>query len=124
MKGESQRQARVAQAIHEEMSSLLLRGEVRDPRAKLATVTRVTVSPDLGIATIYLRSLDAKTTDEAGEEMAKVFTKAASFLRREIAQRVKLRHAPQLRFFWDQELERVRRVEEILEDIKNEHKES
>lgn len=123
-KGESQRQARVAQAIHEEMSKLMLHGELRDPRAENATVTRVVVSPDLRLATIYLRSLDPTMSDEAGHEMEKAFRGAAAFLRREVAKGVKLRYAPELRFFWDEELDRVRRVEEILEGLRTERDKS
>ncbi|MEZ4281363.1 MAG: 30S ribosome-binding factor RbfA [Myxococcota bacterium] len=97
---DSVRVQRVAEQIRAELSGVL-RDEVRDPRLRLITITRVKLAVDLGAATIFYSPLgedpDVDRQHELGEAMASV----SGFLRRQLSRRMKLRHTPELRFVLD-----------------------
>jgi ribosome-binding factor A len=106
----SKRTERVADLIRREMMDILMR-KMRDPRLSFISVTGVEVAADLGSAKIWLSSLDGV---EKRAEIVKVLTHAAPFLRRELAPRLGLREVPELRFAYDESIERGARVEDIL----------
>ena len=111
----SPRAARVAQMIQEEVSRLLLRG-LKDPRlGGLITVTGAKVSPDLKEAVIYY-SVFGETAKR--EETQKGLEAASAYLKREISQNVQLRYAPNLRFVFDESIERGDRIEQLLREAK------
>jgi ribosome-binding factor A len=58
--------------------------------------------------------------EKALQETAKALGRATAFLRRMVAQRLRLRKAPQLEFFYDQSIAHHARVEQILQDLKAE----
>lgn len=107
---------RVAERIRSELMELLLRGAVRDPRAKDAIVSNVHVTDDLGIARVYLRTLQGADASRA-EELVEVMTHAGGFLRRELGQRLSLKFVPQLEFYWDDVVDSALRIESILSEI-------
>ena len=112
---EVKRASRVAERIREELAVLLSR-EVRDPGAAGAIVSRVEMTDDLKIARVYIRTLEGK-----GADLALVALKrAGTMLRRHVTTRVGLRFAPELRFFYDDRLDAVNRIEELLEEVKRE----
>jgi ribosome-binding factor A len=113
------RAERVAERIKIELMELLLRGVVRDPGAKDAYVTGVAVSDDLAHARIFVRALGDPSEVEQ-ERVVSALNRAASFLRRELAPRIELKKQPELRFFWDQGVERAARIEELLSEIQRE----
>jgi ribosome-binding factor A len=107
------KQQRMADQLRALLSSLLLT-EVRDPRLKHVTVTRVMVDREYQSADIYVNALgDENRRDEvlAGLEHSK------GFLRREIAARVRLRQTPELHFHWDLNLEHGERMNRLLDDL-------
>ena len=110
---EVKRAARVAERIREELAWLLTR-EVRDPGAAGAIVSRVELSDDLKVARVYVRTLEGG----GGDEAIAALKRASSMLRREVTKRVGLRFAPELRFFYDDRLDAVNRIEELLEEVK------
>ena len=110
---EVKRAARVAERIREELAWLLTR-EVRDPGAAGAIVSRVELSDDLKVARVYLRTLEGT----GGDVAIAALKRASSMLRREVTKRVGLRFAPELRFFYDERLDAVNRIEELLEEVK------
>jgi ribosome-binding factor A len=111
----SPRAARVAQMIQEEVSRLLLRG-LKDPRlGGLITVTGAKVSPDLKEAVIYY-SVFGEAVKRA--ETQKGLEAASAYLKREISQNVQLRYAPNLRFVFDESIERGDRIEQLLREAK------
>jgi ribosome-binding factor A len=110
---EVKRASRVAARVREELAMLLSR-EVRDPRAAGAIVTRVEMTDDLRQARVYVRTLQG----EGGEQVIAALTRAATMLRREVTHRVKLRSAPELRFFYDEQQDAVTRIEELLEEVR------
>ena len=59
---------------------------------------------------------------EAGAQAKVVaaLNRASGFLRRELAARIELKHQPELRFFWDEGVDRAARIEELLSEIERE----
>ena len=110
------RPQKVAEQIRMELSQLLAR-DVHDPGIGFITLTKVSVTPDLQLARVYYTSLG----DEKGlRETDKALRRALPFLRRQIAQRVRLRRVPEIEFFYDKSVAQHDRVERILQDLKAE----
>ena len=110
--GPSQRQLRVGELIRHALAEMLTRGEVHDPviEGHLITVPEVRMTADLRLATVYVMSLggrDAETVVAALERNKK-------FLRGEIARRVNLKFAPEIRFRIDERFEEAERIEKLL----------
>jgi ribosome-binding factor A len=109
----SQRSTRVGDQIRVEIADLLAR-EVHDPGIGFLTITRVHVTPDLQQARVYYTTLgDA----QARRESRRALERAASFLRRQLGGRLRLRRVPELQFFFDDSVERHDRIERILQEI-------
>lgn len=111
------RQDRVAQALKEEISNII-HDELKDPRLGFVTITGVQLSPDLRCAKIFFSVL--------GEELDYKKTKAAldsalGFIRRLIAQRIKLRFTPEITFRQDRSCEYSIRIQEVLNQIEAKH---
>jgi len=110
--GPSQRQLRVGELIRHAIAEMLSRGEVHDPviEEHMITIPEVAMTPDLRLATIYVMPLggrDAKPVIEALERNKK-------FLRGEIARRINLKFAPDIRFRFDERFDEAERIEKIL----------
>jgi ribosome-binding factor A len=104
---------KVAEAIHEEISSLLIKG-VKDPRVGLVTVTGVKVTDDLHLATVYFSVIG----DEAVRKGAEAgLNSARGFLRREIGKVLRMRYVPDLMFRYDESVEYGSRIENLLRQI-------
>lgn len=110
---------RVEQAVREELAALLL-DEVKDPGAAGAVVTRVQMAGDLRSARVYVRVLEGGGDPDRRKSVVSALTRAAGMLRREITQRLGLRHAPELRFHYDDGLDDTARVEQLLSEIEAE----
>ena len=115
----SQRAIRVAEQLRAELAQIILRGRLRDPRAKDAIVSAVKVSADLSVAHVYMRKL-GQCTEKQQESLIDAMTKAAGFLRREISPTLRLRRTPELRFVWDDLVDSSTRMEEILHELSEE----
>jgi len=107
------RKERVAHLIKSEVSEMILK-ELKDPRIGFVSVTGVEVSGDLRYATIYFSVL--------GEEQAVASTIAAlkhatGYVRREVASRLRLRYAPEIRFKYDEVYQRAWRLEEVIRSL-------
>ena len=107
---------KVGEQIRIELSGLLAR-DVHDPGIGFITLTKVSVTPDLQIARVYYTSLG---DENAQKETGKALHRASPFLRRQIAQRVRLRRVPELEFFYDKSVAQYDRVEQILQELKAE----
>jgi ribosome-binding factor A len=112
----SLRQTRLADQIRDMLGQMLMGGVVSDPRLQTVAVTAVKLTADLQLASVYFRCFgDAKP-----EEVKVGLESAAGFLRNHLAQELDLRRAPQLRFFFDESLERGARMEKIFSNLKDE----
>jgi ribosome-binding factor A len=108
----SQRMLRVAELIRHALAQILARGEINDPVLEhhVVTVSRAKMSPDLKLATVYIMPLGGK--DE--QDVLNAFDRHRKFLRGEIAHRVNLKFAPELRFRIDDAFDNVARIDELL----------
>jgi ribosome-binding factor A len=110
--GGSQRQLRVGELIRHAVAEMLSRGDVHDPviEGHLITVPEVRMSPDLRMATIYVMPLGGKDVQEVIEALER----NKRFLRGEIAHRVNLKFAPDIRFRADERFDEAERIEKLL----------
>src|SRR5262245_17526261 len=107
-----QRQLRVGELIRHALADILQRGEVHDPELEgmVVTVPEVRVTPDLKLATVYVMPLGGKGSDT----VVAAFERNKRFLRGEIAHRVNLRYAPDLRFELDTSFEEGDKIDALL----------
>ena len=112
---------RVEKGMREELASLLA-DTVKDPGAAGAIVTRVEVTKDLRTAKVFVRLLDGGDDLERRRKVLAALGRASGMLRREVGQQLSLRHAPELRFAYDEGLDHTTRVEELLAEIASEKK--
>jgi len=110
------RHERLADQIRTEIASLI-EGELKDPRIGFVTVTHVEVSPDLGHARVFVSVLG---DDEAREQSMAGLGSAAGYVRRAVAQRLRLRRAPELLFAFDAGAEKAERIEDLLNRLRRE----
>ena len=98
--GGSQRQLRVGELVRHAVAELLAHGSVHDAdlEGHIITVPEVRMSPDLKLATVYVMPLGGKDTDVVLAALAR----NKKFLRGEVAHRVSLKFAPDLRFRIDE----------------------
>lgn len=109
----SQRMLRVGELIRHVMAELLSRGAIADPvlESHVITVPEVRMSPDLKLATVYVMPLggrDVKPVVDALERHKKT-------LRAEMAHKVNLRFAPDVRFRVDESFEKSSRIDRLLD---------
>ena len=108
----SQRQLRVGELIRHALSNMLTRGDVHDPvlEGHLITVPEVRMSPDLRQATVYVMPLGGR--DE--KPVLAALERNKRYLRGEIARRVNLKFAPEIRFRLDERFDEAERIEKLL----------
>lgn len=97
--------------------SQVIEFETRDPRIGFVTVMGVELSRDMRHAKVYLHI----PGDEAGrDEALTAFREHAGFFRSELADRLALRHTPELDFRLDETVERAGRIEQLLKEMEAE----
>jgi len=109
----SQRTDRLDSQIRSELMELLQR-EMKDPRIGFATITRVETARDLGSARVWVSILG---TDVEREKTMRALTDAAPWLRRRLAERLTIRHMPQLVIKHDDSIEAGDRVLKLLREL-------
>jgi len=110
--GGSQRQLRVGELIRHELADMLSRGGIHDPviERHMITVPEVRMSPDLRLATIYVMPLGGQ--DE--KQVIEALDRNKRYVRGEIARRVNLKFAPEIRFRIDERFDEAERIEKLL----------
>ena len=89
-------------------------GRMKDPRLRLVQVVDVELSTDMSYATIFVSTLGHADDKEM---VLQGMHRGLGFMRREIAQRMRLRYAPQLRVAYDDTTERAARVTALIDSI-------
>ncbi len=93
--------------------AVILRDEVRDPRLRQVTIQEVRVSRDLSWAKVYFTCFPL---DEGSQEQARLLNgRLASFLRAQLARRIRLRIIPQLHFEHDESIARGEHLSSLID---------
>jgi ribosome-binding factor A len=110
--GGSQRQLRVGELVRHAVADVLSQGSAHDPdlEGHIITVPEVRMSPDLKLATIYVMPLGGRDTDK----VIAALERNKKFLRGEVARRVNLKFAPDVRFRVDDRFDEAERIEKLL----------
>jgi ribosome-binding factor A len=110
--GGSQRQLRVGELIRHELAGMLSRGDIHDPviQGHMITVPEVRMTPDLRLATIYIIPLAGR--DET--DVLSALDRNKRYIRGEIARRVNLKFAPDIRFRIDERFDEADRIDKLL----------
>ena len=108
----SQRQLRVGELVRHALADMLTRGEGHDPviEGHMITIPEVRVTADLRMATIYVMPLGGRDA----EEVVAAFERHKKFLRAEIAHRINLKFAPDIRFRVDDRFAEAERIDKLL----------
>lgn len=109
----SRRTARVASVIREVVSTSILQ-ELRDPRIRNVTVLGAQITPDLRYATVRI-SVMGTEKDEALTLHG--LNSARGYLQAKVAERVKTRYTPELRFEIDQGVHKSLETSRILREV-------
>jgi ribosome-binding factor A len=109
----SQRMLRVAELVRQAMSELMVRSDLRDPvlDSRTITIPEVRMSPDLKLATIFVMPLGGKGVPE----VLGALERHKKHLRAEIAHRINLKFAPNIRFQADPRFDYDEKIGALLE---------
>ena len=108
------RQEKLAEELRKEISNIIQK-EVKDPRLGFVTITRVEITQDLRYAKIFFSVLGE---DKEYKKTRQALDSALGFIRSLIAQRVKLRFAPEIVFKEDRSSEYSIKIQKLLDEIK------
>ena len=111
--GPSQRQLKVGEVIRRTLSEILARGEIHDAELNRISITisEVTTSPDLQIATVYVMPLGGNLYDETIAALARNKGQMRSIVGRKAG----LKYAPDLRFRIDETFDRMDSTRQLFE---------
>lgn len=93
--------------------SYILATEIKDNDIKFVTITDCKVSSDLSYAKVYVTVLDDKKIKSTIDAL----NNASKFIRRELADRIDIRHIPELTFVYDESIEYGKKIEDKILEI-------
>jgi ribosome-binding factor A len=112
VKRSSGRPQKLGDQIQRELADLLAR-ELRDPRVGMITITSVDVSPDISHAKVFFTMLQKDNLEDTLHGLRR----AAGFLRSQLAKRIKLYTTPELRFEYDESVERGDHLSRLIDSV-------
>lgn len=111
----SERLKKVDNLIKQEVSGII-QTEIDNPKIGFVTITRVATTVDLREAKVYVSIM---ADEESKADCLLALNKSAGYIRGLLASRIKLKFIPYLRFYKDDTMDEVARVEQILKKIKS-----
>lgn len=108
---------RINDRIRQELSEMIVKQEIHDPRLVGISITDVSVDRELAYAEIYISAPEGSSRSK---EVLSGMESASGFIRHMLAERVDLRSFPRLRFHWDPTPERADRIEQLIYSLRQE----
>lgn len=110
--GHSIRPLRVGEQIRHVLAEMLMKGEIQGDALDnlFVSISEVRMTPDLRIATVFVKSLGGVSDDT----VISILSKNASFLQKAIAKKIRLKYVPKLRFLADESFEQGSRIDSLL----------
>jgi ribosome-binding factor A len=113
----SKRSLRVGDMILKEISEMLIKGTIRDPRIEPVVLTGIKLTDDLGFARVYFTVIGDQIDKQ---NIMEGLQSASSYIKRELSRRIRIRRIPDLKFEFDEVLQEGYRVDELLRKTKSE----
>lgn len=110
---------RVGDLIREVLSEMLIR-DLTDPRLASLTITGVTVSPDLRLATVHFSAMGSPRREEEALDGLK---RASGYMKKKLGKELHLRYTPELQFRVDHSFEYGSKIERLIQSIHQEKEE-
>ena len=107
------RHIRVSKLLKQEISSMILFGEIKDPRIHDVYITKVEVSKDLSNAKIFFKISEGSDF----KEVERVFNRASNFIKNRLFKRLALKRPINLKFFYDDTDKYIEKIDEIIEKL-------
>jgi ribosome-binding factor A len=117
-RGKQHHRERVGETLKEEIS-VIIEGELGDPRIALCNVTEIVLAPDGKSARVYI---EVAGDDHEAEQTLKALNAAKGYIRHELLVRLGVRHVPDLNFVHDKSQEYGSRIDDILGRIRKRRK--
>ncbi len=115
--GVSRRTERLNRAIQEEISRLLEK-QVQDPRlSSLISITGVSITEDLRHVRVFVSVMG---DEETRAQALQGFRAASGYIRREVSTNLRMRHAPEFAFVYDDSIERGSKILQMLDRLNTE----
>ena len=111
----TRRQIQVAEEI-QQIISVLLQRELKDPRLGFVSITQVDVTQDLKYARIHVSVMGS---EEEKQQTMDALASGRGFIRREIASRMSIRQVPEIQFRLDRGMEYSDRINRLLNELKD-----
>jgi len=107
-------------ALMRETLSDILRKSIKDPRLAEVIITKIKMTADLKLATVYYVSSGLDSDQDIDRaDASEGFKKASGFIRRALAQAMDLRYIPNLRFLYDETIAYGIHMNQILSQLNN-----
>lgn len=121
MPKEYSRTSRLGDQMQRDLAQMI-QFQLKDPRLGMVTLNYVKVAKDLGYADIYFTVMGARgESDESiRRQTEKILNDAAGFLRTELAKFMRTRVIPQLRFHYDETIERGMHLTSLIKQARDE----
>lgn len=110
----SYRLEKINDALKELLSELIF-ARIKDPRIGFVTITAVKIAPDLTSARVYYSVMGSEQERADTHEGLK---SAGAYLRKTVGKELRLRHSPELRFIYDDSLDKAIAIEDALRNLK------
>ena len=109
---DSIRQQKIARLLQKEIGEIFTKKEVSFSKNMMVSVTQVRVTPDLGIAKVYLSLFPATDKKEVIEQIQAQSKEVRSMLGKRVGQQ--LRHTPDLQFYLDDSFDYAEKIDNLL----------
>ncbi len=109
------RQQRLSAEIRDILASCFQAETLDDPRLRSVTIIAVRLSADLQLASVYYRTY---VGTENSKDVKRGLERATGYLRRQLADSLDVRRVPNLRFFYDESVERGAHIEKLVESLR------
>jgi ribosome-binding factor A len=110
-RGQKYHRERLGEALREEIE-IILEGELGDPRIGLVHVSELQLADDSRSARIFV---NIEGDDDEANRTMEGLSAAVGFIRRELAERLRLRRAPDLIFQLDRSPQYQARINDLLD---------
>ncbi|MCY4379606.1 MAG: 30S ribosome-binding factor RbfA [Candidatus Dadabacteria bacterium] len=108
------RSARISDLLIKEISEMLVRGKIKDPRVSSASITAVRVTDDMGYAKVFFTSFDERSDTQ---EMLEGLRNATGYIRSALSKRLRIKKIPNIEFEYDGLVEKRARIDELIKDL-------